>query len=473
MAVWDFGAMMQQKTEQLGLDFGDMGEARKRWSKGRLVSPADEPGRRKPVEPVLAEGLIEAMVSGKNADAALRKVEANKGAAGVDGIRTEELRAHLMKHWRSLKQELLDGKYRPKPVRRVGIPKPEGGMRELGIPTVLDRFIQQMILQALEPLYEPTFSESSYGFRRGRSAKRALESAREHVAAGNGWVVDIDLEKFFDRVNHDVLMGRLARRIGDKRLLKLIRLYLQAGVMLNGVVVERYEGTPQGGPLSPLLSNILLDELDKELERRGHAFCRYADDCNIYVKTDRAGQRVMESVTKFLEGKLRLKVNRAKSAVGRPVARKFLGLRIVGGAKAIVSIAPKSIDRLKKQVRRLTRRTRGVSFEQVVSDLRRLTDGWVGYFRIARTPSVYQSLDEWIRRRLRCYVWKQWKKPKTRARQLLKRGIGPWLAWGVACNGHGPWKVAGSPAMTQALTNARLASLGYSSLHARYLALTS
>jgi group II intron reverse transcriptase/maturase len=464
---------MQQKTEQLGLDFGDRGEARKRWSKGRLVFSADEPERRKPVEPVLAEGLIEAMVSGRAAEAALRKVEANKGAPGVDGMRTEELRPYLTKHWKQLRQALLDEKYRPKSVRRVEIPKPDGGMRQLGIPTVTDRFVQQMILQTMEPLYDPTFSESSYGFRPGRGAKMALEAAREHVADGNGWVVDMDLEKFFDCVNHDVLMGMLARRIGDKRLLKLIRLYLQAGVMLNGVVVERYEGTPQGGPLSPLLSNILLDELDKELERRGHKFCRYADDCNIYVKTERAGQRVLESVTKFLETKLRLKVNRTKSAVGRPSARKFLGLRIVRGAKAIVSIAPKSINRFKKQVRRLTRRNRGVSFPKVLTDLKKFTDGWVGYFRIARTPSVYKELDEWIRRRLRCYVWKQWKKPRNRARQLLNHGIGPWLAWGVACNGHGPWKVAGSPAMTQALTNARIESLGYSSLHARYLALTS
>jgi RNA-directed DNA polymerase len=437
------------------------------------LSPAEKPERRKPVALVLAEGLIEAMVSGKSADAACRKVEANKGSAGVDGMRTDELRPYLEKHWKRLRQTLLDGKYRPKPVRRVEIPKPDGGVRELGIPTVIDRFIQQMVSQVLEPLYEPTFSESSYGFRCGRSAKMALSAARDYVAAGNGWVVDMDLEKFFDRVNHDVLMGRIAQRVGDKRLLKLIRLYLQAGVMLNGVVVERYEGTPQGGPLSPLLSNILLDELDKELERRGHKFCRYADDCNIYVKTERAGQRVLESVTKFLETKLRLKVNRTKSAVGKPGARKFLGLRIVRGAKAIVSIAPKSIDRFKKQVRWLTRRNRGVRFEQVLSDLRRFTDGWVGYFRIARTPSVYQSLDEWIRRRLRCYIWKQWKKPKNRARQLLKRGIGPWLAWGVAYNGHGPWKVAGSPAMTKALTNARLESLGYSSLHGRFLALTS
>lgn len=468
-----FEGAKQQKTEQLSLAFGDRGEAPKRWKSGRLASSADEPERRKPVAPTLAEGLIEAMVSGKNPDIALRKVEANKGAPGVDGMRTEELRPYLLKHWCKLKQLLLDGRYHPKPVRRVEIPKPDGGVRELGIPTVLDRFVQQMLLQVMEPLYEPTFSDSSYGFRRGRSAKMALAAAREHVASGHGWVVDIDLEKFFDRVNHDVLMSRLARRIADKKLLKLTRLYLQAGAMFNGVVVERYEGTPQGGPLSPLLSNILLDELDQELERRGHKFCRYADDCNIYVKSERAGQRVMESVVKFLETKLRLKVNRSKSAVDRPYARKFLGLRIVGGAKAIISIAPKSIDRLKKQVRRITRRNRGVSLEQVLSDLKKATDGWVGYFHIARTPSVYQRLDEWIRRRLRSYVWKQWKKPKTRARQLLKRGIGPWLAWGLACNGHGPWKVAGSPAMTQAFSNARLESLGYCSLHARYLALTS
>lgn len=474
---------MQRKTIQLSLPFCDRGEARKRWKSGRLVSPADKEERRKPVQastalavrplPVLAQGLIEAMVAEKNPDAALRKVEANKGAPGVDGMSVEQLRPYLMKHWRELKQALLEGKYRPQPVRRVEIPKPDGGVRELGIPTVIDRFVQQMILQVLEPLYEPTFSSSSYGFRPGRGAKQALEAAREHVAAGYGWVVDMDLEKFFDRVNHDVLMGRLAKRIGDKRLLKLIRLYLQARVMLNGVVVERYEGTPQGGPLSPLLSNILLDELDKELERRGHRFCRYADDCNIYVKTERAGQRVMESVTKFLETKLRLKVNRAKSAVAKPQARKFLGLRIVGGAEAIIGIAPKSMARFKARVRRITRRNRGVSLDQVLSDLKKFTDGWVGYFRIARTPSKYKGLDAWIRRRLRCYIWKQWKTPKTRARELLKRGIGPWLAWGVAYHGLGPWKVAGCPAMNRAFTNARLEALGYSSLYKRFIALTS
>lgn len=464
---------MKQKTEQLSLPFCDRGEARKRWKAGRLVSSADEPERCKPDAPGLAESLIEAMVSGRNAEAALRRVEANKGTAGVDSMATEELRPYLMKHWKRLKQELLECRYRPKPVRRVGIPKPDGGVRELGIPTVLDRFIQQMILQVLEPLYDPTLSDSSYGFRRGRGAKMALEAARRHVESGYDWVVDIDLEKFFDRVNHDVLMGRLAGKIGDKGLLHLIRLYLQAGAMFNGVVVERYEGTPQGGPLSPLLSNILLDELDKELERRGHRFCRYADDCNIYVLTERAGQRVMESVTKFLEQRLRLRVNRAKSAVDRPYNRKFLGFRIVGGAKAIISIAPKSITRFKRRVRRLTKRNRGVSFSSVLYDLKRFTDGWVGYFRIARTPSVYQRSDSWIRRRLRCYVWKQWKKPKTRAKELLKRGIGPWLAWGVAYNGDGPWKVAGCPAMTQVLSIARFEAIGYSCLYKRFLTLTS
>jgi RNA-directed DNA polymerase len=462
----------QRKTEQLSLDFSGKGEARKRWSKGRLISAADEPGQaEKPAAPALAEGLIEAMLSGGRVEAALRKVERNKGAPGVDGMSVTELRPYLRANWSRLKKELLEGKYRPHPVRRVSIPKPDGGTRELGVPTAVDRFIQQMILQVLEPLYDPTFSTSSYGFRPGRSAKDAVRLARDHVATGNGWVVDIDLEKFFDRVNHDILMGRLARTIGDKKLLKLIRLYLQAGVMLNGVVVERYEGTPQGGPLSPLLSNILLDELDKELEKRGHKFCRYADDCNIYVKTERAGQRVMESVTKFLETKLKLKVNREKSAVGKPRARKFLGLRIVRGA--MIGIAPKSLLRFKRRVRSLTRRNRGRSTQQVLKELKRYTDGWVAYFQVAQTPSVFNSLDEWLRRRIRCYVYKQWKKPRNRAKQMIKLGTGPWLAWGVAYKGYGPWKAAGSPAMTRALTNARLEQMGYSSIYKRYLALTS
>ena len=386
---------------------------------------------------------------------------------------TEALRPWLRAHWGRLRQELLEGRYRPAPVRRVEIPKPEGGVRELGIPTVRDRLIQQMILQVLEPWYDPTFSESSYGFRPNRSAHQAVRAAQEQVAAGYVWVVDIDLEKFFDRVNHDLLMGRLAKRIGDKRLLRLIRRFLQAGVMLNGVVVERGEGTPQGGPLSPLLSNILLDELDKEVERRGHRFCRYADDCNIYVRTERAGQRVLASVTQFLERKLRLRVNRSKSAVDKASKRKFLGLRLIRGAKALISIAPTSLNRLRRQVRHITRRNRGVSVEKVLFDLKRLTDGWVGYFCLAQTPSVFQRLDEWIRRRLRSYVYKQWKKPRKRATELIKRGIGPWLAWGVAYKGYGPWRVAGCPAMSRALPNQTLEKMGFSSLYRRYRALTS
>lgn len=469
----DFEERKPQKSEQLTLAFSVKGEARKRWRKGQLLSWADTAGEAKadPAAPALAEGLVEAMVCGVQVEHALRRVEANRGAPGVDGMRTQELRPYLEAHWGQLKRKLLAGQYHPQPVRRVEIPKPDGGVRELGIPTVVDRFVQQLILQVMAPLYEPTFSAHSYGFRPGKSAHQALEAAREHVAAGHEWVVDLDLERFFDRVNHDVLMGRIARRIGDKVLLKLLRRYLQAGVMVHGVVIERHEGTPQGGPLSPLLSNILLDELDRELERRGHRFCRYADDCNIYVKTERAGQRVMESVTQFLERKLRLRVNHRKSAVGRAGRRKFLGLRIVRGAKAIISIAPHSIDRLRERVRGITRRSRGVSLERVLSDLREVTDGWVGYFGIARTPTIYQGLDAWIRRKLRCYLYKQWKTPRNRAQQLQKRGIGPWLAWGVAMKGYGPWKVAGSPAMTRALTNECLEQMGYSSLYRRYLAL--
>jgi RNA-directed DNA polymerase len=467
--------MRQQKRKQFTFDFAARGEARKRWSKGQLVSSAAREGKAKadPNAPTLAQGLMEAMISGGNPERALRRVEANRGAPGADGMRTEELRCWLGVHWGWLKRELLAGRYRPEPVKRVEIAKPDGGVRELGIPTVVDRFVQQLILQVMQPLYEPTFSEHSYGFRPGKSAHQALEAAKEHVAAGHVWVVDLDLEKFFDRVNHDVLMGRIARRIGDKRLLKLLRRYLQAGVMVHGVVIERHEGTPQGGPLSPLLSNILLDELDRELERRGRRFCRYADDCNIYVKTERAGQRVMESVTGFLEKRLRLKVNRSKSAVDRTSRRKFLGLRIVGRAKGFISIAPKSIDRLKQKVRRITRRSRGRSLEQVLEELSRVTDGWVGYFCLARTPSTFRVLDRWIRRKLRCLIYKQWKTPRRRAQQLMNLGVGPWLAWGVAMKGYGCWKVAGTPAMSRAITNERLEQMGYSSLYRRYLALTS
>jgi len=417
---------------------------------------------------------MEQVVAAENMRRALRQVKSNKGSGGVDGMTVRELEGHLRQHWPRLRQQLLDGTYQPQPVRRVEIPKPGGGVRQLGIPTVLDRLIQQACLQVLSPLYEPTFSPHSYGFRPGKSAHQALAAAREHVAAGHTWVVDLDLEKFFDRVNHDVLMGKLAKRLGDRRVLRLIRRYLQAGVMLQGVVMERHEGTPQGGPLSPLLANILLHDLDQELERRGHRFSRYADDCNIYVRSQRAGERVMGSVRRFLERKLRLRVNEEKSAVARPWERKFLGYRVTTRkGEGVLRIAASSLKRAKDTIRALTKRNRGVSAERMLRELATFTNGWVAYFWQARTPSVFQHLDEWTRRRVRCFIWKQWKKPRHRAQELLKAGIGPWLAWGTACDGPSLWRAAGSPALTQSLTNARLKQLGYHSLHERYLALAA
>lgn len=454
---------MRQNPRQLAFDWGMAGEAKPEPGEGSNHSSAPKQ------KETLAQGLMEAIVAADNMRQALRRVQANKGGPGVDGMTVRELKGYLLKEWSRIRQELQEGRYEPQPVKRVEIPKPDGGKRLLGIPTALDRLIQQAILQVLTPLYDPTFSPNSYGFRPGRSSHQAVEAARKHVASGKEWVVDLDLEKFFDRVNHDVLMGRLAKRIGDKRLLKLIRRYLEAGVMLNGVVMEREEGTPQGGPLSPLLANVLLDELDKELERRGHRFCRYADDCNIYVRSLRAGERVMATVTRFLEQKLCLRVNRAKSAVARPSQRKFLGYRVLRrGEKARLGIAPKSLQRARKTIRRLTKRNRGVSLRRVLEELRRFTDGWVAYFWRARTPSVFQQIDEWTRRRLRCYQWKQWKTPRNRAQNLVKEGIGPWLAWGIACKNYGPWRVAKSTAMNRALPNARLKEMGYHSLYERY-----
>jgi group II intron reverse transcriptase/maturase len=417
---------------------------------------------------------MEQVVAAANMRQALTRVKSNQGSPGIDGMTVRELDGSLREHWPRLRQELLEGRYQPQPVRRVEIPKPGGGVRQLGIPTVLDRLIQQALLQVLSPWYEPTFSPHSYGFRPGKSAHQALAAAREHVAAGHTWVVDLDLEKFFDRVNHDVLMGKLAKRLDDRRVLRLLRRFLQAGVMLQGVVMERHKGTPQGGPLSPLLANILLHDLDQELERRGHRFCRYADDCNIYVRSQRAGERVMASVRRFLERKLRLRVNEEKSAVARPRERKFLGYRVVRRqGEAALSIAPTSLQRAKQTIRAITKRNRGVSVSRVLQELATFTDGWVAYFWQARTPSVFRQLDEWTRRRLRCFIWKQWKKPRRRAQELLKAGIGPWLAWGTAYDGPGLWRAAGSPALTQTLTNARLQQLGYHSLHERYVALAA
>jgi RNA-directed DNA polymerase len=458
---------MGQKILQLALDFSQEGEARTD-EVGGTQSPAAR------VEPrALAQSLMEAVVEARNMRLALKRVRANKGSAGVDGMSVDGLLLHLGDNWPQIRASLLDGSYFPQPVRRVEIPKPDGGVRQLGIPTVVDRLIQQAIHQILDPLYDPHFSESSYGFRPGRSAHQALKAARAHVASGKGWVVDLDLEKFFDRVNHDVLMSRLARKIGDKRLLRLIRRYLEAGVMLDGVVVTRAEGTPQGGPLSPLLANILLDEFDKELERRGHVFCRYADDCNIYVSSKRSAERVMASLTQFLETRLKLRVNRAKSAVARPYERKFLGMRIVGAAKAHISLAPKSLLRLKTTIRRITKRNRGVSFVQVLHELNQATMGWVNYFALATVKSICRDLDSWIRRRLRCFLWKKWKTYSNRLLHLQRAGLGPWLAYGMVSGKHGPWAVAGSPALTRTIPNKYLEEQGYTSLLERYLALAS
>ena len=410
--------------------------------------------------PAGTERLMEEVCERENLREALKRVRANGGSPGVDGMRTGKLADYLKDNWPTIREQLLSGTYQPQPVRRVTIPKPDGGERKLGIPTVVDRFIQQAVLQVLQRRWDRTFSERSYGFRPSRSAHQAVAKAQEYLAEVNRWVVDIDLEKFFDRVNHDKLMGRVAKRIADKRLLKLLRAYLNASVMENGLVSPTDEGTPQGGPLSPLLSNLVLDELDRELEKRGHRFVRYADDCNIYVRTERAGKRVMESVTGFITRKLKLKVNGEKSAVARPWERKFLGFSFTSGKEPKRRIAPKALDRFKKRVRELTQRTRGVSLEQMIAELAVYLRGWGGYFSHCQTPSVLKALDEWMRRRLRSVAWKQWKHGRARFRELRQHGVGRDLAAQTAGSAHGPWRIAGSPALSFALPNAYLNSLG-------------
>ena len=379
----------------------------------------------------------------------------------------DDLPGHLREHWPAIREQLLSGTYRPQPVRRVYIPKPGGGRRKLGIPTVLDRFVQQLVAQVLQEHWDRTFSEHSYGFRPRRSAYQAVKAAQQQMAAGRRWVVDLDLEKFFDRVNHDRLMARMARRIGDKRMLKLIRAFLTAGVMEDGLVSTVDEGTPQGGPLSPLLSNIVLDELDRELERRGLRFARYADDCNIYVGSRRAGERVMESVTRFITGTLRLRVNQSKSAVARPWERKFLGFSFTAHGQPKRRIAPQAVQRFRRRVRELTRRTRGVSHERMVEDLARYWRGWLGYFGKCETPSVLARLEKWTRRRLRSAIWKQWKRGRRRYAELRRRGVNVQLAAKAAGSAHGPWRLANSPALALALPNAYFTALGLPSLHVR------
>ena len=411
-----------------------------------------------------SEQLMEEVCGRKNCQQALARVKRKKGSAGVDGMTVEQLPAYLKQHWPAIREQLLRGTYTPQPVKRVEIPKPDGGMRKLGIPTVLDRFIQQAVMQVLQGRWDRTFSGYSYGFRPGRSAHQAVAKAQQYIAAGYGWVVDLDLEKFFDQVNHDKLMSKIAKRINDKHLLKLIRAFLEAGVMEGGLVSPVDEGTPQGGPLSPLLSNIVLDELDRELERRGHRFVRYADDSNIYVRSRRAGERVMSSIKQFITRQLKLKVNEQKSAVARPGERKFLGFSFTWQRDPKRRIAPKAIARFKQRVRELTRRTRGVSVETMAKQLGRYLTGWRGYFGFCQTPSVLQRLDRWLRRRLRLVIWKQWKYTRVRFAELHKRGVGKDLAAQTAGSAHGPWRLSNSPALTIALPNAYFASLGLPSL---------
>lgn len=408
---------------------------------------------------------MEEVVCRENMLAAYQRVVGNKGAPGVDGMTVDELMPMLRERWQAIRDGLLNDAYRPAPVLKVEIPKPGGkGVRMLGIPTVLDRLVQQALLQVMQPCTDPTFSDSSFGFRPGRSAHQALEKAREHIAAGHRWVVDMDLEKFFDRVNHDVLMSRLARRIKDKRILRLIRRYLQAGMMGDGTVSQRTEGTPQGGPLSPLLSNILLDELDKELERRGHCFVRYADDCNIYVRSRHAGDRVLTSIERFLRDRLRLAVNRDKSAVDRPWKRKFLGYTFTMHYQPKLKVAPESVKRLKGRLREMFRRGRGRRLADVIAGLRPVLIGWISYYRKSQVRITFERLDQWIRRKLRAILWRQWKRPWTRAKNLMRRGLAPLRARISATNGRGPWWNAGASHMNQAVPTRYLSQLGLVSL---------
>ena len=452
----------KQQNIQLELDFSTepTGEARKAGREEtesfRVTSEPESPAR--------THRMMEEICERENLKEALRQVKGNKGSAGVDGMTVGKLTDYLKQHWPAIREQLLNGTYEPKPVRRVEIPKPAGGVRKLGIPTVLDRFIQQAVMQVLQRRWDRTFSDHSYGFRPGRSAHQAVAQAQQYIAEGHGWCVDLDLEKFFDRVNHDKLMGQIAKRVEDKRLLKLIRAFLNAGVMENGLVSRSVEGTPQGGPLSPLLSNLVLDEFDRELERRGHRFVRYADDCNIYVRSERAGQRVMESITRFITGKLKLKVNEAKSAVARPQQRKFLGFSFTNGPEPKRIIAPQALERFKRRVREITRRAKGVSIETTIEELAPYMRGWRSYYGFCETPEVLVSLTRWIRLRLRAALWRQWKTPRRRRAALLELGVRPRLARNTAGSGRGPWYLAKAKALSVGLPNGYFKSLGLPTL---------
>ncbi|ULO06284.1 group II intron reverse transcriptase/maturase [Paenibacillus sp. 19GGS1-52] len=413
--------------------------------------------------------MLEQLLSRENLLQALKRVESNKGSHGVDGMSVKSLREHIVQNWQKIRQAVEEGTYEPSPVRRVEIPKPNGGgVRKLGIPTVTDRMLQQAIAQVLTPLFDPTFSEHSYGFRPKRRGHDAVREAKTFMREGYRFVVDLDLEKFFDRVNHDRLMMKIAEKVKDKKVLLLIRKYLQSGMMENGLVHPTTEGAPQGGPLSPLLSNIVLDELDKELERRGHRFVRYADDCNIYVKTSRAGERVKASVTRFIETRLKLKVNQAKSAVDRPWKRKFLGFSFSIDKEPKVRIAQQSLQKAKVRIREITSRKKSMKMEERMKELNHYLMGWCGYFSLADTPSSFRDMDKWIRRRLRMCLWKQWKNPRTKVKRLVSLGMPKNKAyeWGNTRKGY--WRIAGSPILQRALNNQYWESNGLRSLLDRY-----
>src|SRR6201997_4764598 len=448
---------------QLRLDFSSAptGEARQAGLEDiESLSVVNESER-----PANTSRIMEEVCERANLKEALRQGRGNKGSAGVDRMTVDQLGDYLKESWPAIREQLLNGTYEPKPVRRVEIPKPEdGGVRKLGIPTVLDRFIQQAVMQVLQRQWNATFSEYSYGFRPRRSAHHAVARAQQYIAQGYGWVIDLDLEKFFDRVNHDKLMGQIAKRVEDKRLLKLIRAFLNAGVMENGLVSPSVEGTPQGGPLSPLLSNLVLDALDRELEDRGHCFVRYADDCNLYVRSERAGHRVMTSIKRIITQKLKLKVNEAKSAVARPQERKFLGFSFTAGSDIRRTIAPKSLERFKRRIREITRRAKGVSIKATVDELASYMRGWRGYFGFCETPEGLIALTRWVRLRLRAALWRQWKTPRRRRAALIANGVSGWAARNTAGSGRGPWYLARSRALSTALSNAYFKSLGLPSL---------
>src|SRR6266852_4704713 len=453
----------KQRNIQIELDFstaltGETGEAGREGTESSGAMSGTE-------SPASTNRWMEEVGERENLKAAMRRVRANKGSPGVDGMTVIGIKDYLKQHGPAIREQLLNGTYEPQPVRRVEIRKPDGGgMRKLGIPTVLDRLIQQAVMQVLQRRWDRTFSDHSYGFRPGRSAHQAVAQAQQYIAEGHGWCVDLDLEKFFDRVNHDKLMGQIAKRVEDKRLLKLIRAFLNAGVMENGLVSPSVEGTPQGGPLSPLLSNLVLDELDRELEHRGHRFVRYADDCNIYVRSERAGQRVMESISRFITQKLKLKVNEAKSAVARPQERKFLGFSFTAGPDIKHTIAPKSLERFKQRIRDITRRAKGVSIKTTMEELATYMRGWRGYFGFCETPEVLIALTRWVRLRLRAALWRQWKTPRRRRAALIANGVSEWAARNTAGSGRGPWYLARSRALSTGLSNAYFKSLGLPSL---------